>query len=94
MRVTKKKLREMVDKLNAKEGRPITGYTRDEKGHLHNNVGHICLDPQPQYGGYRLDVLCEHGTDFYWPRWERVSAREMYTFLEGKLHEPFPPFVK
>lgn len=51
--------------------------------------GHVLLDHAAHYGGYSLREMTEGGGEgFYWPSWDRVSAREMYHFLLGKLHEP------
>ena len=74
-RITTKQLQAMTDRLNAILGRP----TADE-------IGHLLLDYAPSYGGY---AIRERGPSmsesFYWPRWERVSAREMYAYLEAAL---------
>jgi hypothetical protein len=93
-RVTKKDLREMTTRLNELEGRPLT-YSGPEKevrnGYEVNkiNVGHINLDHASCYGGYALREVTNSGgaEDFYYPRWTRISAREMYEFLQGRLYE-------
>jgi hypothetical protein len=87
-RVTKKDLEEMTAQLNAKEDRPSRPSTRDEAGHYKANPGHIVLDHAACYGGYALrEITNERGGEgFYYPSWTRVSAREMYNFLLGKLN--------
>jgi len=79
MRITRRELSDMVTLLNKKLGRPITPFDGAGKW----NVGHIKLD---RYNGYALREIGENGSEsFYWPRWSRVSAREMMAFLEGQL---------
>ncbi len=87
MRVSKKMLKEMTAELNAKEDRPRHPSTRDENGQYKANPGHIILDHAACYGGYALrEITSEQGGEgFYYPSWTRVSAREMYNFLLGKL---------
>jgi len=77
MRITRAYLRKLTANLNEALGRPSESYA----------VGHINLDFVSCYGGYALrEIASEHGAeDFYWPRWYRVSAREIAAFLEGQL---------
>lgn len=94
-RVTKKDLEELTRQLNEKENRPTT-YSGPEletgpdgREYPKINVGHIILDHAACYGGYALREVSTPGggQSFYWPSWTRVSAREMYYFLLGKLAE-------
>jgi len=88
-RITKKLLEELTDRLNIQEGRPRSAIAkeRDSEGRLVFNDGHITLDFNPHYGGYALrEIMESSGEAFYWPRWTRISNREMYQFLMGKLN--------
>lgn len=88
MRVTKRDLENMTHRLNAREGRPDRPHYKDDLGNWHSLHGHILLDHNAYYGGYALREITEHGSeDFVWPRWYRVSGREMFAYLSGRLGE-------
>jgi len=76
-RVTRKYLETLTDQLNDVLGRPMASY----------ELGRINLDYASCYGGYALREIDNDkgGETFYWPRWSRVSAREMEAYLLGQL---------
>jgi len=85
MKVTRQELEKMTKLLNEREGRPVTATRRFDDKTLWN-IGHILLDHAAIYGGYALREIQENGGEaFYYPQWTRITAREMFAFLEGRL---------
>ena len=84
MKVTHQILESQIIELRKILGRPRDGYSKVD-GKFKPNPGYIILDHNTAYGGYRLNVLETHGESFFTGSEERLSAKEMYQYLNGIL---------
>lgn len=88
MRITKKMLNQLIERLNDNLDRPADAYTKDASGQWTANAGHLQLDHNPIYGGYQLQEIVNSsgGVDdrVFGLDWgHRLTNKEMYYFLKG-----------
>ena len=82
-----KRIQKMTELLNERLDRPKTAYTRTD-GKLTANIGHLFMDHNTAYGGYRLTEMANtgggecgfatnNGTE------ARMTCKEMTAYLNG-----------
>lgn len=84
MRITKKTLQPVVDRINRETGSPMEPWTKSEDGRWKANIGNYHLSSA--YGGYALHrMVNEHGgvSDVF--RAGHVPARELYGLMHAWL---------
>ena len=81
-RISKAKLRQIVDALNVTLGQPTEAWTRQPDGTLKASPGVFVIDAA--YGGYRLGrIVNESGGQADVS--DRGSARELYVYVRAML---------
>ena len=85
MRVTKKQLESIVERINAITGSPKESYSKDSKGKYKANPGNFHLSGA--YGGWQLQRICNDGGGVTTITSGFVSKSElaqlMYAYIDG-----------
>ncbi len=94
MRVSRKRLKTLKNRVASLQDRPHDVWVRQANGKLKANVGALHLDYVSMYGGWDLvEITNKHGGEnSLFTGHRRLKAYEMETFLLGMLsvleHQP------